>query len=62
MLPREPVKLQAQGDDVGELLKSYRSQLSVKDEGLTFNHTSPHGSLSVDVRWSAVRIFMELFK
>ena len=47
---------------MGELLKSYRSQLSVRDEGLSFNHTSPHGSLSVDVKWSAIKIIMELFK
>ena len=62
VLPRDVVELQTQRDDARELMKSYRSQLSVRDEGLTFNHTSTHGSLSVDVKWSALKIVMELFK
>ena len=62
MLPREPVSLQTKRDDAGDLIKGYKSQFSVRDEGLSFNHTSTHGSLSVDVKWSAIRIVMELFK
>ena len=62
VLPREPVSLQTKRDDVGDLIKGYRSHFSIKDEGLSLNHTSTHGSFSVDIKWSAVKIIMELFK
>jgi len=62
VLPGEPLDLQTKRDHVGELIKGYRSQFSIRDEGLSFNHTSSHGSLTVDVKWSALKIVMELFK
>lgn len=59
MLPREGGAVSSKRRDVQELSTSL---IKVHDEGVDLSFVSENVSVTIDVKWSALRILKELFK